>query len=190
MLFAENEGASFLLHAFAIAFEHSSADVFAFQRKVSHVNRKMRADGESNQIIGVGHRAGFVKIIHAPDQAAFHITPGAEVFHVKITDGENARRVREFRAALRPELSPAIVCRAKEREEFVLHASVFEAEVLLFERHALGKPFLEVASGLDDVHAGTIARGEGEVNPRRRRPGTKSQSHRVRGEGKRMKISL
>ncbi len=181
MLFAENEGASFLLHAFAIAFEHSSADVFAFQRKVSHINRKMRADGESNQIIGVGHGAGFVKIIHAPDQAAFHITPGAEVFHVKITDGENARRVREFRADLRPELSPAIVSRAKEREEFVLHASVFEAEVLLFERHALGKPFLEVPSGLDDVHAGTIARGDGEVNPRKRRG--RARSHKVTESG-------
>ena len=171
MLFAEDEGASLLLHAFAIAFEHCSADVLAL---------------ETNQINGVGHGAGFVKIIDAPDQAAFHITPGAEVFHVKIADRENVRRVRQFRADLRPELGPAIVRRAKEREEFVLHASVFEAEVLLVEVHALGKPFLEVPSGLDDVHAGKIARGEGEVNPRTRGPRheiTKSQRYRGKESG-------
>ena len=125
MLFAKNEGAALFLHAFAVALEHGAADVFAFEGKASGLDGEVGADGQADQIDGVGHRPGFVEIIDAPDEAAFDVTPGAEVLDVEIADREDVRSFREVGTDLGPELRPAVVGGAEEGEKFRLHAGVF-----------------------------------------------------------------
>ena len=85
--FFQHESATFLLHAFAIAFENGGADVVAFDREMSGFGGEVSAYGQADQIDGVGHGPSFVEIVDAPDQAAFDVTPGAEVFHVEIAYG-------------------------------------------------------------------------------------------------------
>src|SRR5271155_874386 len=75
VFFSQDEGAAFLLDAFAIAFEHGGANVLAFNRKPSGLDGEMRADCETHQIDGVGHRPGFVEIVDTPDEAAFEVAP-------------------------------------------------------------------------------------------------------------------
>ena len=147
------------LDAFAIAFEHGAADVFAFEGKTSGFDGEVGADGEADQIDGVGHGPGFVEVVDAPDQAAFDVAPGAEIFDVKIADGKDVRSLGQFGTDLGPELRPAVVSGAEEGEEFRLHVGVFEAEVFLIEVSALGEPGFELAGGFDDVHAGNDSDG-------------------------------
>ena len=131
MLLAQNEGTTLFLHAFAITFEQSAADVFAFEGKTSGLDGEMGADGETHQIDGVGHGPGFVEVVDSPDEAAFDVTPGAEVFDMKIADGENVRRLGEIRADLRPELRPAVVGGAKEGKSSAFMRACFRRRSFL-----------------------------------------------------------
>ena len=162
MLLPQHEGAPLVAQAFAITVEQRVANVFALEWKASGLDGKMSADGKPHQIDGVDHGPGFVEVIHSPDETAFDVAPSAEIFHMKIADGENVRGLGEIRTDLRPELRPAVAGGAKERKEFRLHASVLETKVFLVEMSALGQPFFEIAGGFDDVHAGNDSDGEKE----------------------------
>ena len=159
MMLAQNERKSFGLEAGLIALENCTADIFALQREFAAIDGKVGADGEADQIDRVRHGPCFVEIVDAPDEAALDVAPGAEVLDVQIADGENFRGLGELGTNLRPKLRPAVVSGAEEREEFFLHASVFEAKISLFEVSSLAEPGLKVAGGFDDVHAGNNSGG-------------------------------
>jgi len=82
MLFGEHEGAAFFGDALSVALEDGVADIFALEREPSGVNGKMDAHGQAHQIDGEGQRPGLVEVVDPPDQAAFDIAPGAEIFNV------------------------------------------------------------------------------------------------------------
>ena len=50
---------------------------------------QVRAGGQAHEIDGVREAPDFVEIIDAPNQAAFDVAPGAEVFDVQIADGQH-----------------------------------------------------------------------------------------------------
>jgi len=160
MIFPKHESAAFLAHALAIAFEQGSADILPFEGETSGRGGEVGADGEADQIDGVGHGPGFVEIVDTPDEAAFDVAPGAEIFDVQIADGEHVRGLGEIGAELRPELRPAVVSGAEEHEDVGLHVGVFQAEVFLVDVSALGQPGFELAGGFDDVHWGNDSGGE------------------------------
>jgi hypothetical protein len=85
-----------------ITFEHC-------RRRGAVVNREavlsLGEDGARDQpheIDGIGHAGDFIEIVHAPNEPALGIPPGAEVLHVKIAHREQARRVREVWTGLLP----------------------------------------------------------------------------------------
>ena len=135
----------------------------------------MGTDGQAHQIDGVGHGPSFIEVVDTPDEAAFDVAPGAEIFDVEIADGEHVRGVGEVGTDLRPELRPAVVGGAEKHEDIRLHVGVFEAEVFLVDAGALGQPGFELAGGFDDVHAGNDSGGGngksnaagGQPSPRR-----------------------
>ena len=96
----------------------------------------MGANGETYQIDGVGHGPGFVEIVDAPDEAAFDVAPGSEIFDVEIAYGEDLRRAGEVGTDFRPELRPAVISGAEKHEDVRLHVGVFEAKVLLVDASA------------------------------------------------------
>ena len=153
MLFAKNKSATLRLHTFAIAFEHAAADIFALKRKTSGLDGEVGANGQADQVDGVGHGPGFIEVVDAPDEAAFDVAPGTEILDVQIAHSEDMGSIRKIRADLGPELRPAVVGGAEEREEFRLHTRVFDTQVFLIDMSTLGQPGFKVASGFDDVHA-------------------------------------
>ena len=159
MLFAQHEGASLFAHGIAIAFEQGTANVLAFEGEASGLGGQMSTDGEADQVDGVGHGPGFVEIVDTPDESAFDVAPGAEIFDVKISDGEDLRGAGKVGTDLRPELRPAVISGAEEQEDVRLHVGVFEAEVLLVDLRVVGQPGFELAGGFDYVHAGNDSGG-------------------------------
>ena len=79
---------------------------------------------------------------------------------MKIANGENVRGFGEIGTDLGPDLRPAVEGGAEECEKFLLHAEVFEAEILLVEMSALRQPGFELAGRFNHVHAGNDSRGE------------------------------
>jgi len=159
MPFSQHERATFFLQAFAIAFEHGAANVLAFEGETSGFDGQMGADGEPHQVDGVSHGPGFVEIVDAPYESAFDVAPGAEIFDMKIADGEDLRGAGEIGTDLRPELRPAVISGAKKHEDVRLHVGVFETEVLLVNLGVVGQPGFELAGGFDYVHAGNDSGG-------------------------------
>src|SRR5277367_284250 len=119
---------------------------------------KDHAGSQTNQINGERLNGSFVKIVDAPNEPAFDITPGAEVLHVQVADGEDGWSVGGHGADFRPNLDPAIKSGPKERKCRPGHLLMLQAKIFLHQRNMLAKPFLETAGGLDDVHGslGTI----------------------------------
>src|SRR5580698_4808456 len=165
MPFAEDEGATFFLQGFAIAFEHGAADVLALDREASGFGGEVGADGQAHEINGVGHGPGLVEIVDAPDEAAFDVAPGSEVLDVEIAYGEDLRSVCEIGTNLLPDLRPAVVGGAEEHEDVRLHVGVFEAKIFLFDLGAQGQPRFELAGGFDNMHGGNDSGwGNGKSN--------------------------
>ena len=75
---------------------------------------QMSTHGEADEIVGVGHGMGFVEVVDAPDQAAFNVAPGAEIFHVQVAHRQHARSLGKFGAHLRPDLRPAVIGSAQK----------------------------------------------------------------------------
>ena len=125
VVFAEHESAALCPHAFDVTFEDSATNVFTFEGKASGLSGEMSADGQTYQVDDIGHRPGFIKIVDSPDEAAFNVAPGAEIFNVKIANGKDVRSFREVGTDLGPNLRPAVKGGAEEGEEIVAHARVF-----------------------------------------------------------------
>src|SRR5579859_5527917 len=163
---AENERQSFGAHGVAIAFENRIANAFLFQHDVSRFDGQMRAYGEADQIVGVGHGIGFVEIVDAPDEAAFRIAPGAEILDVQVAYREQLRTLGEFGTDLGPELRPAVVGGAQKREDRSLHVAVLRVQISLDDVGAMAEPVFKVAGSLTDVHSGKDSE-EGNASQRR-----------------------
>src|ERR1700689_717547 len=114
-------------------------------------DREMGAGGETNQVAGVGQPADLVKIVNAPDETAFDVAPGSEVFDMQIADAEHLRRGGGVRGNLRPGLRPAIKGRAQEGEYGLSHECVLAIEVGRDERNAVAQPSLVFFGGAKDV---------------------------------------
>ncbi len=140
VLLAQDEGLALFVEAFAIAFEECNADIFPLNGKASGFDREVRADGEADEIDGVGHGPGFVEVVDAPDEAALDVAPGAEILDVKVANGENFWSLGKIGTDFRPELHPAVVGGAEEGKDFRLHALVLEAEIFFVETGALPEP--------------------------------------------------
>ena len=119
----------------------------------------MGANRKPHQIDGVGHGPGFIEVVDTPDKAAFDVAPGAEVFHMEITNRQDVRSFRQLGTNLRPELGKAVVSRAEEGEQLRLHARMLQAEIFFVEMSAEAQPFFKVATGFDYVHAGNDSDG-------------------------------
>ncbi len=178
MTFSQNEGATFLQHGFAIAFENGAADVFALDGEMSGFGGEVGAYGQADQIDGVGRGPGFVEIVDAPDQAALDVAPGAEIFHVEIAYGQDFWGMCEVGTDLRPELRPAVVGGAEEHEAVLLHVGVLQAEVFLVDAGAQGEPGFELARGFNYVHAGNDSGGGNGKSNGAGRQDFSPQSHR------------
>src|ERR1700722_92826 len=124
---------------------------------------EMSTNGEARQIVGIGREVGFVKIVDAPYEPALDVAPGAEVFHMKIADGEHLRTLCQFSTNLGPDLRPAIVRGAEKRKYRRLHIAVLETEILLHQDGVMAQPIFELAGCFNNVHIGrTIAGRDGE----------------------------
>ena len=85
----------------AIALLDDARGFLAGEGEVLFLDGQIGAGKEANQIHGIGGGPGFIEIIDAPDEPAFEVAPGAEIFDVQIADGEDlgcARRVRGRRS--------------------------------------------------------------------------------------------
>lgn len=72
--------------------------------RIARYAGKERAGREANEVVGIGQRGGFVKIVDAPNQPALHVAPGAEVFDMEIAYSERAGRARFIRTMIAPDL--------------------------------------------------------------------------------------
>jgi hypothetical protein len=151
MIFGEDEGFTAGFERVAIAFfdglgglPFGDAEMFAGDGQIG-------AGSKADEIDGVGSGGDFVEIVDAPDEAAFGVAPGAEIFDVKIADGEDVRSLGEVWADERPELQPAVERGAEKGECGFGHVLMFEGEVLLDDRKLYGEPALEVEGGVEDV---------------------------------------
>ena len=58
---------------------------------MSALDGEERAGSQPHQIIGVGYFGGFIEVVYAPDQAAFHIPPSTKILHMKIAHAQDSR---------------------------------------------------------------------------------------------------
>ena len=113
-------------------------------------NGNVRAGGQAHQIDGIRQLVDFVEIVDAPDQAAFDVAPGAEIFDVQIADREHTRGASRIRADLGPELHPAIKRGAKERKHILRHGLMFALKIGGQQADVPGEPRFVRASGFDN----------------------------------------
>ena len=55
-----------------------------FRGKWPAADSEMSADRQSDEIVGVRQRVGFIEIIHTPDQAPFGVPPCSEILDVQV----------------------------------------------------------------------------------------------------------
>ena len=71
--------------AFAIAFGDRIADVFS--RRSAVVAGKQRTCRQPDDVERKWHQSGLVEVVGTPDQSTLDITPGPEIFEMRIADG-------------------------------------------------------------------------------------------------------
>ena len=116
------------------------------------IDGEMRAGGQAHQIDGVGHAADFVEVVHAPDEPAFDVAPGAEILHVQIAHREQLGSIGAFRADLRIQLRPAIECGAEEREDRFPHQPVLERQIFRHDFQLMRQPLFVGRRRFTKVH--------------------------------------
>ena len=160
VVFAEDESSSFFSHALAVAIENGITNIFFFDGQVSGRGCQVRAHGQANQVVGVGHGVSFVEVVNAPNQAAFNVAPRAEVLHMQVADSQYTRTCGQLRTNLGPHLRPTVIRGTQERKYRGFHILVFEAKVRLDDVGVVAEPVFKLTRGFDDVHTeATIARG-------------------------------
>src|ERR1700739_4280199 len=100
VLLAQYKGQAAIAQTCAIALKNRIADVRLFQGEMAGLRSQMRADGQSHQVVGIGKRMSFVKIVDTPDETAFAVAPRSEIFYVEIAYGQHVWRLRQIGADL------------------------------------------------------------------------------------------
>src|ERR1700733_10185411 len=113
----------------------------------------MRADGEANEIVRVGHRINFVKIIDTPNQSAFEVAPRPEILDVQIADGQHARRLGLIGADFLPKLHPAVKRGAEEEKWRLGHPPVLQLQIRLDDLSPRRLPLVEALRSLNNIQA-------------------------------------
>src|SRR5262249_30878389 len=116
--------------------------LFAGDGEVPFVDCQKGAGNKPHQIGSVSGWPSFGKVIDTPDQTTFAVTPGAEVLHVEIADGEDLRSLGQFGADQRPELGPSVKRGAEKWEDSFGHEPVLEREVAMDKLNLLAGPAL------------------------------------------------
>ena len=86
VMLGQHERHAAAFEAPAIAFENRFRSLLRRDVQMIGGDGQMSAGGQANQVDRVGQPADFVEIVDAPDQPAFDVAPGAEVFDVQIAD--------------------------------------------------------------------------------------------------------
>ena len=151
VVFGENEWAAALCQAIAIALLDGFACFLACQRKVLFLDGQICAGQQPNQVRGIRRGPRFVEIVHAPDQPAFQVAPGAEILDVQIAHGQDLRRAGKFRADHRPPLRPAVKRGAQKGKCGEGHVAVLQLDVGRNQLDMPRRPFFEVGGGVNDI---------------------------------------
>src|SRR5579871_4395278 len=93
--------------------------------------RQVCAGGKSHQVARVRHVTGFIEIVDAPNEPAFDVAPGTEIFYVQIADGEQFGCIRSLGRSCRPGLRPTIESRAEEWKLGFRHQQVLAIKIRL-----------------------------------------------------------
>ena len=109
----------------------------------AQVGREARACGEPHKIEGVRHVGRFIKIIHAPYEAALRIAPCTEILGMDVADAQHAWGIFEFRTDRFDALCPAEVGRAKENKGAFPHPFVLVRKVGLDHLASAAQPVLK-----------------------------------------------
>lgn len=120
------------------------------KKSVSAAPGEHGARDQPYKIDGIRHAGDFIEIVDAPDQPAFGIAPGAEIFDMQIADRENARGLGKVWQRVLPQSGPAIEGAPQEYEHRVLHELVLELQVGLDNIQALAEPALIGFRGVGD----------------------------------------
>src|SRR5579862_2730327 len=162
MLFAQDKWKAPRVETLAIALKNCVADVLLFKRQATRFDCEMSADRQAHEVDGICHGPSFIEVVDAPNQAAFEVAPGAEIFDVQIADCKHMRGFGKVGQDFRPELYPAVISSAEKGKEFGLHALMLEAKIRLLNACMVAEPSFELARGFDDVHGGNDSGGENE----------------------------
>jgi len=135
-----------------IALEDRVRRALGVDRERVLADREVGAGGETHEVVRVRQGMRLVEVVDAPGEPALAVAPGAEVLDVEIADREDARRLRELGAGLRPDAAPAVERRTQERKGRLRHASVLEAEIARDQRRSLVRPRLVGARRFEDGH--------------------------------------
>ena len=84
----------------------------------------IRTRHQSDQIHGIREWEGFIKVVYAPHQSAFDVTPRSKILDVQIADREHAWRIVQRRTFFRPQLHPTVKRSTKEWKDFSRHPLV------------------------------------------------------------------
>jgi hypothetical protein len=168
MVLAEKEWLASLVKVGLVAIENCIADVFSVQWQVTCLSGEMGTDCKTDDVVRVGERVGFVKVVDSPNETAFDVTPRAEILDVEIANREYTRCLIQLSTDLWPNLRPTIVGGAEKTERVRIHGGVLEIQVFLQDPNMTAKPCFEAAGGFDDVHVGTIETTRMEVKIRQK----------------------
>src|SRR5262245_20110082 len=84
MALGQDEWLASFLHSFLVSREDCFARCVGIARQTVLLDCQAGADRQPHQVARVWDDAGFIKVVHTPDQTAFPVTPGAEVIHVQV----------------------------------------------------------------------------------------------------------
>src|SRR5216683_1828482 len=112
----------------------------------------MRTCGETHEIDAVRHGVHFVKVVDAPNQPPFAVSPGSKIFKVEIAHSQERRRNPGLSADLTPNLYPPVESGAQERKKPQRHLLVFERKRGSIQRDAGSYPLFITRRRLANLH--------------------------------------
>ncbi len=130
--------------------EDGGGSPLGLEGQVVVLDREDDAGREAHEIIGVGQGPDFIVVVHAPHQAPLEISPGPEILHVEVTDGEHQRRIEQLGTSHGPPLGPAEERRAEEGKGGLGHRGVLAPEVEAPERELGTQPALVAGVRFDE----------------------------------------
>ena len=117
MIFGQHKWAAPLFQSVAVPFQNRVACFPRVNAEVLLRGGRVSAGGEAHKVHAVRHCVHFVKIIDTPDESAFRVPPGPEIFKVQIAHSQQRRRIRGLSGNLAPNLDPPVKRRAQKRKK-------------------------------------------------------------------------